>query len=207
MILFLWACGTPRAPESPEAGASPTPATIAPGASAPAATASVALPDRFDLGRPPTPEEVAAVDIDVNASWEGLPPGRGTVEEGRALYSTQCAACHGPDAKGGKGLLGPQLVATEPLEGFEKDPKAPRVIGTWWPYASTLFDYVRRAMPQTAPGSLTDDQTYALVAFLLAENQAVPPDFVADQDSIKGVEMPTKVRFVRDDRESTNQFR
>lgn len=167
----------------------------------------VAHHERFGLGRSATEAEIAAWDIDVDASFSGLPSGRGTVEDGRALFAQKCAACHGPDAKSGQGWIGPRLIATEPLSGFENDYKLPRSIGNWWPYASTLFDYVRRAMPQTAPGSLTADETYALVAFLLAENGAVGAEFIADQDSIRTVKMPTQVEFVRDDRESTTSFR
>lgn len=199
MILWLFACGDPSTPEAPSvqvptARTAPQPGTLP-------------LPDRFDLGQPAPPALVAQWDIDVDATGAALPPGRGTVAEGKVLYLAKCAACHGMDAKGGPGLLGPQLVATEPLDGFEKDWHFPKAIGNWWPYATTLFDYVRRAMPQTAPGSLSDDETYALVAFLLAENKAVSSDFVADAEAIRAVKMPTKVKFVPDDRESTNTFR
>lgn len=196
MIWVLLACGTPVAPSN----TAPTPGE------APAPVA-VALPDRFDLGRPATDAEIAAWDIDVNPSWDNLPQGRGTVAEGKQLFAAQCAACHGLDGKSGPGMLGPLLVASEPKDGLQDDYKAPRAIGNWWPYASTVYDYVHRAMPQVAPGSLSPDQTYALVAFLLAENDVVADDFVADQDSIRAVKMPTHVTFVRDDRESTNQFR
>ncbi|MEQ1571128.1 MAG: cytochrome c, partial [Myxococcota bacterium] len=171
------------------------------------APAPAPLPERFALGRPATPEEIAALDLDVNASWDGLPPGKGSVAEGEQLFATKCMVCHAPDAKGGKGWLGPQLVGTEPLSGFEKDWHLPKVIGTWWPHASTVFDYTRRSMPQNAPGSLTVNETYALTAFLLARNNAVPADFVADQDTLKTVKMPTRVTFVPDDRESTPTFR
>jgi S-disulfanyl-L-cysteine oxidoreductase SoxD len=195
--LLLAACGDPAPPH----GSAGLPAGESPG------TAPLPLPERFGLGRPPTDAEVAAWDIDVNPSWVGLPAGRGTVAEGRILYLAQCAACHGVDGKAGAGYLGPLLIGPEPRDGLAEDWRIPHTIGNWWPYASTVFDYVRRAMPQTAPGSLTADQTYALVAFLLAENQAVSGDFVADQDSIRTVKMPTKLKFVADDREAANTFR
>lgn len=196
IALWLAACGS-------------EPPTAAPGAvgAAEGPRSTAALPDRFDLGRPAPAERIAEWDIDVGPAGAEFPPGQGTVADGKALYAGKCAACHGADAIGGPGFLGPRLVATEPLDGFEKDWHLPKAIGNWWPYATTLFDYTRRAMPQTAPGSLTADETYALVAFLLAENRAVPADFVADADSIRGVKMPTRVRFVPDDRETTNQFR
>jgi mono/diheme cytochrome c family protein len=191
IALLLWfACAEP-----------PAPAETVP-------TAKTAeLPESFGLGKPATAEQIAALDVEVSASWAGLPAGRGSVDEGKKLYAQKCAACHAPDAKGGEGWIGPKLVATEPLSGFEKDWKTPKSIGNWWPHASTLWDYVHRSMPQTAPGSLTADETYALVAYLLAENKAVPGDFVADPESLKAVKMPTQVRFVPDDREKTAEFR
>lgn len=161
----------------------------------------------YGVGRAATADEIAAWDKDVDASWNGLPEGSGSVAAGKAIYAKKCLVCHGPDAQGGKGWLGPLLVATEPKSGFDESYKHPRSIGNYWPHASTLFDYVRRSMPQTAPGSLTDDETYALVAFLLAENEVVPPDFVADAASIKGVVMTTEVKFERDDRGATLEFR
>ncbi|HMV69485.1 MAG TPA: cytochrome c [Myxococcota bacterium] len=149
------------------------------------------------LGRAPTPEEIAAWDIDVDPTGAGLPPGRGGVDQGRELFKVRCAACHGLAGEGG---LGPKLIGREPATGFAEDPKIERTIGNWWPYATTVFDYVRRAMPQTQPGSLTDDEVYALVAFLLHENGAAPDGFVADAESVRAVKMPTRVTFFPDDR-------
>lgn len=206
LALFLIACDAPS--ESPVGGAAVADPSNPHGtAAAPPSSGAPPLPASFGLGRAATPEQIAAWDVEVSPSWAGLPPGRGSVVEGKPLWMSKCAACHAPDAKGGEGWVGPKLIATEPLEGFEKDWKLPRSIGNWWPHASTLWDYVHRSMPQTAPGSLTANETYALVAFLLAENKVVPADFVADQDTIKTVQMPTKVRFVPDDRESTPSFR
>lgn len=200
LILALAACGG----EQPAPAAAPPTASAPPSASAPK---PAALPERFELGRAPTDAEVAAWDIDVDATWAGLPAGKGTVAEGKALYAIKCAFCHNVDAKGGEGFVGPRLVATEPMEGLHLDYKAPRAIGNWWPHASTVFDYVRRAMPQNAPGSLTADETYALSAFLLAENGILPADGSLDQDSIKQVVMPTRYKFLPDDRLSTSSFR
>jgi mono/diheme cytochrome c family protein len=162
------------------------------------------LPERLGVGRPATPEEIAAWDLDVDATGAALPPGRGTVAEGQALYAARCAACHGVQGEGG---IGPQLVAANPKTGFAEDPKIPRTIGNWWPYATTIFDYLRRAMPQTQPGSLTSDETYALVAFLLHRNEVVPAEFVADADAVRGVTMPTQVKFVEDDRDGAKVVR
>ena len=168
----------------------------------------VEAPERYDLGRPATAEEIAAWDLDVDASWAGLPAGHGTVAEGATLYAQRCAACHGPEGEGGTGFVGPRLVATVPkVEELARDWKAPRAVGNWWAYTSTLFDYVRRAMPQSAPGTLTADETYALVAWLLARNGALPTDATLDDRSIREVVMPSGVRFTADDRLSTSEFR
>lgn len=175
-----------------------------PPAAPPDASDLTAKEARLGLGRAATPEEIAAWDIDVNAKGEGLPAGHGSVAEGRELYAAQCAACHGVKGEGG---VGPKLVGPEPKTGFADDWKQARTIGNWWPYATTIYDYVHRAMPQTAPGTLTPDQTYALTAFLLAENGLVGPDFVADATSLPAVKMGATVSFVPDDRSGTTDFR
>lgn len=195
---FVWlvGCGATQPGTSPGVDRAPPPQATLPTATLPTG-----------LGRAPTPEEIAAWDIDVGPSWQGLPTGRGTAADGERLYTAKCAACHGPDAQGGQGLLGPNLVASEPRGGFGDDWHQPRAIGNWWPYASTLFDYIRRAMPQTAPGSLTADETYALVAFLMFRNGIIGADVVLDQETLKAVQMTTEVHFVRDDRETTSTFR
>lgn len=190
-------------------GCAPDPAGPSPSPSpAPAAgsRAREPLPAPLGLGRPADPARVAAWDRDVDDLGTGLPAGHGSVDEGRALYvSLACAGCHGALGEGG---VGPKLVGREPTGGFGEEWRGhDRTIGNWWPYATTVFDYVQRAMPQTAPGSLTPDQVYALTAFLLAENGAVPADFVADPTSLPQVRMPTKVTFVRDDREESASFR
>lgn len=204
LLAILAACA-PETPPPPPSIPAPPPAVGLP-AGLPPAAPPAAAPAAFGFGRPATAEEIAAWDRDVHPSGEGLPPGRGTVEEGRALYAVQCAACHGLKGEGGVGpkVIGPDL----PKTGFGEDWRGhERTIGNWWPYPTTIFDYVQRAMPQTAPGSLTPDQTYALTAFLLAENGAVPADFVADAQTLPAVKMPTKVTFVPDDREGTAEFR
>lgn len=199
LVLALAAC----APEAPPAGAPRSePVGVVP--AAPSRPAP--LPEALGIGRPADPALVAAWDRDVDDRGTGLPPGRGSVAEGEALYtSLACSACHGAAGEGG---VGPQLVGTEPATGFGEEWRGhPRTIGNWWPYATTVFDYLQRAMPQTAPGSLTPDQTYALTAYLLAKNGAVPMDFVADATSLPAVKMPTRVVFVPDDREGTSTFR
>ncbi len=156
---------------------------------------------RFGFGRPATAEEIRAWDIDVSPDGTGLPPGRGTVAEGAALYAAQCISCHGPAGRGGQ--FDP-LVGREPSRGFPfgKDPKLleQRAIGNYWPYATTLYDYINRAMPQAVPGSLHPDEVYGLVAYLLFLNGIVPQDAVMDAQSLPKVRMPARDRFIMDNR-------
>jgi S-disulfanyl-L-cysteine oxidoreductase SoxD len=147
--------------------------------------------ERFGVGRTATSAEIAAWDTDVNGDGTGLPPGRGTADQARQLYGSRCAACHGPN---GEGAAGPQLV--RPV-----GPDRPRrTIASHWPYAPPLFDYIRRTMPPDAPWSLTDDQTYSLVALLLADSGIISGDFVVDATSLPRVRMPSRDRFIPDDR-------
>jgi mono/diheme cytochrome c family protein len=161
----------------------------------------------FGLGRAASAAEIAALDIDVNPAGFGLPPGRGTSATGEATYALKCTACHGP---AGEGIApNPRLIGNDPAAGFAfaGDAKAPKTIGNYWPYATTLYDYLRRAMPLTAPGSLTPDETYGLVAFLLNRNGIVPATMVIDAKSLPGVVMPARRYFVRDNRTGGRTFR
>jgi cytochrome c len=156
----------------------------------------------YDLGRAATPQEIAALDVDVGPDGEGLPAGSGTVAQGVALFAQKCAVCHGARGEGIPPTY-PAIVGRDPkAEGFQfgKDPKLNRTIGNYWPYATTIFDYVRRAMPHSAPGSLTNGEVYALTAYLLAANQVIPMDASLDAASLKAVKMPYADRFVRDNR-------
>ena len=170
----------------------------APAAAAPRAQAPKA-PSTFGIGRPATPAEIAAIDIDVRPDGHGLPPGKGTVAEGEALFATGCARCHGKTGKEGPNDV---LVGRDPRDGFPfwKDPKITHTIGNYWPYATTVFDYIRRAMPPDAPGSLKDSEVYALTAFLLNRNELIPADAVMDASSLPKVMMPAHDRFVPDTR-------
>lgn len=166
-----------------------------------------AMPARFEVGRAATPAEVAAWDIDVNWKGEGLPPGRGTAAAGAAVYAAKCAACHGPKGEGGP-PPNPRLVGPEPRDfSFASNPAAVKTVGNYWPHATTLYDYIRRAMPQTAPGSLTADETYSVIAWILAENEIIPRDQVMDAASLPQVKMPSRDRFVRDNRTGGAGFR
>jgi len=120
----------------------------------------------------------------------GLPPGRGTARDGEALYRTHCISCHG---EGGLGDSGDQLAGAK-MKLTDDYPE--KTIGTYWPYATTLFDFIRRAKPMQTPGSLTSDEVYALVAYLLNLNGIIAPDAVMDAASLPKVVMPNRNGFV-----------
>ena len=150
-------------------------------------------PERFGFGEAASGERIARWDIDIKPDGEGLPPGSGSVEEGRKVYETTCLQCHGPT-----GTEGPndRLVAAAEWEQWPPG----RAVGVYWPYASTLFDYTRRAMPQATPGTLSDDEVYAVVAYILNLNGLVSDDAVMDAATLPAVAMPARDRFVPDDR-------
>ena len=163
------------------------------------ATAFAQAPARFGFGRAATPADIAAVDIDIRPDGTGLPAGRGTAPEGATIYASKCASCHGKTGKEGPNDV---LVGREPRTGFpfSQDPKLLHTIGNYWPYATTVFDYVRRAMPPTAPGSLKDEEVYALTAFLLNANELIPADAVMDRSTLPKVQMPARQYFQPDTR-------
>jgi hypothetical protein len=162
---------------------------------------------RFEIGRTATPEEVAAWDLDVNPSGEGLPPGSGTAASGAGVWAVKCAVCHGAGGEGNE--HNPRLVGREPEAGFPfgRQLRYVRTVGNYWPYATTLYDYIRRAMPPTAPGSLAPDEIYGVVAWLLAENRIIAADAVIDARTLPAVTMPARDRFVDDDRTGGKEFR
>lgn len=153
---------------------------------------------RYGLGRPADVQLVARLDTDIDPSGAALPAGRGTAAEGAVLYAAQCAMCHGAEGLGMPPAF-PRLLGRDPKAedfAFADDPKLPKTIGNYWPYATTLFDYIRRAMPLTAPGSLTDDQVYALTAYLLAADGVIPKESTLDAASLAAVKMPYTDRFI-----------
>jgi hypothetical protein len=163
-------------------------------------------PARFGFGRPATADEIKAWDIAVRPDGKGLPPGRGTARDGVSLYASHCAACHGPT-----GREGPfdRLVGREPRQGFPfgRDRTLTRTIGNYWPYATTLYDYLNRAMPLDRPGSLAPDQVYSLVAYLLWRNELIADSAVMDARTLPRVVMPARDRFVPDDRRGGPELR
>lgn len=165
------------------------------------------LPESFGLGSTPSTERIEAMDIDVNPAGTGLPEGKGTYAEGAALYGQKCAACHG--AKG-EGLAPfPRLIGVEHQQdfAFADDPKYPKTIGNYWPYPTTLYDYIHRAMPYSAPGSLQPPEVYSLVAFLLSENGIASKGSVMNRQTLPRVVMPAHDRFRADDRKGGPVFR
>jgi len=143
-----------------------------------------------DFGRPTTPEEIKLWNIDVRPDGSGLPEGSGTVAAGAMVYENNCVACHGPNGQGGikDRLVGGQgtLASDNPV----------KTVGSYWPYATTLFDYIRRAMPYPTPGSLSDDETYALVAYVLNINGIVPADAKLDKNNLPKIQMPNRDGFI-----------
>jgi cytochrome c len=156
---------------------------------------------RLDIGRIATTAEIAGWDIDVRPDGQGLPPGRGTVKEGEQLYVERCAACHGefgegagrwPLLAGGQG----SLATHDPVKS----------VGSYWPYASTLIDYIRRAMPFGAAQTLTNDELYAITAYVLYLNDVITSeDFELNERNFTTIRLPNQPHFVDDDREVTEK--
>ncbi len=142
------------------------------------------------LGVPATPEQVAGWDVSIAPDGEGLPPGSGTVAEGARVYATLCAACHGSE---GEGMTNDRLVGGH---GSLDTDNFVKTVGSYWPYATTVFDYIRRAMPFQLPGSLSDNEVYALTAFLLEMNGIIDEDMVMNAQTLPAVEMPNRDGFV-----------
>ena len=185
------------------------------GSNAPARPADVrpapSHPKRYGMGRVASATEIAAWDIDANPAGVGLPDGHGTHGEGATIYAQKCAMCHGPAGEGmGSGAAAyPKLIGREPRQGFPfgEDLRHVKTIGNYWPYSTTLYDYIHRAMPLTAPGSLTSSEVYGLTAFLLAENDIIARTAVLDAKTLPKVAMPARSRFVADDRTGGSTFR
>jgi cytochrome c len=148
----------------------------------------------YGIGRPATPQEIAGWNIDIGRDGSNLPPGSGSVSHGKEVFDQQCAACHGAKGEGGVGdrLAGGQgtLATAKPV----------RTVGSYWPYAPTLFDYIRRAMPQNAPQSLSNEDVYAVSAYILNLNGLLPADAALDAKTLSAIKMPNRNMFVGDPR-------
>ena len=155
------------------------------------------LAQTYDLGRPPTADETRMWDITIGPDGEGLPPGSGTAAEGRVVFARQCAVCHGrtgtegPDDRlaGGQGTL----ASDRPL----------KTVGSYWPVATTLWDYINRAMPFNQPGSLSPDEVYASVAYVLHLNDLIDEQERLDATTLPRIELPNRAGFVPDPRPDT----
>jgi len=214
LLTYLGTFDENGAAEAPAPAAAPA-ATPAPAAPAPADPPPAPKPQteapapaigdglHFKLGRLATQDEIAAWDIDVRPDGLGLPEGKGKVSDGMAIYDEACASCHGdfgeaidrwPVLAGGQGTL--------------QADRPEKTIGSYWPYLSTVYDYVRRAMPFGNARSLSDDDVYALTAYLLYLNDVVQDEeFVLSKDNFTSVKLPNELNFVPDERASEPHYK
>ena len=162
------------------------------------ACAGLAIPcaaqTRYGIGRAATSAEIAAWDIDVEPDGRNLPAGQGTVRHGREVYDAQCASCHGAKGEGG---VGDKLAGGMGTLGTDKPVKT---VGSYWPYATTLFDYIRRAMPLAAPQSLSNEDVYAVAGYVLYLNGLVPETAAVDGKTLTALKMPNRDGFMVDPR-------
>ena len=142
------------------------------------------------MGRPISEAEIAAWDISILPDGTGLPPGSGTPDQGAKVFATKCALCHGPEGKGGAAAA---VIGGAPLtNGID----TAKTIANFWPYATTLFDFTRRAMPWQAPRTLSNDEVYALTAYILSLNKIIGPTDVMNAQSLPKVRMPNRDGFI-----------
>jgi S-disulfanyl-L-cysteine oxidoreductase SoxD len=141
------------------------------------------------LGTPMTADDIAKWDLTIFPDGRGLPEGKGTAVEGKAIFDKQCATCHGTAGRGGTA----EELVSEP--GHLTEEAASKAIGPYWPYATTLFDFTRRSMPPSAPGSLTPDQLYSVTAYLLAANKVITEAEEMNAKSLAAVKMPNRDGF------------
>jgi S-disulfanyl-L-cysteine oxidoreductase SoxD len=147
--------------------------------------------DAPNVGRVPTPEEIASWDISVGPDGAGLPIGAGTAKQGEEIYATKCVACHGEK---GAGKPNDALVGGHGTLTGNQPPI--KTIGSYWPYATTIFDYVRRAMPLNQPKSLTNEEVYAVAAYLLFLNAVIGESYVIDAQTLPRIQMPNRNGFM-----------
>lgn len=153
-------------------------------------------PASFGYGRTATQAEISAWDIAIRPDGKGLPAGQGDVKTGKAIYAIKCAPCHGEN---GTETPGVKLLGT-PLVSDTSAKSRPKTIGNYWPYATTVFDYIRRAMPYNQPGSLSNSEVYSITAYLLNANKIIKADGVLNAKNLPKIIMPAKKLFIMDDR-------
>jgi cytochrome c len=152
---------------------------------------SVCRAQHPNLGRQLTPEEISKLDLTVAPDGNGLPPGSGSVSAGAKVYAEKCQSCHGANGQGG-----PQDQLTGGVGTIASD-KPVKTPVSYWPSATTIFDYVRRAMPLQSPQSLNNEEVYAVTAYILSIDKIVSEDAVLDAKSLPQVKMPNRDGFVR----------
>jgi mono/diheme cytochrome c family protein len=156
----------------------------------PPAPARKVAPKGPGLGVTATAAQIESADVSIGPDGAGLPPGSGTPAQGEAIFNTKCIACHGPQ---GAGIVNDQLVGGQ---GTLTSTTPVKTIGSYWPYATTVFDYVRRAMPYPTPHTLSDPEVYALTAYLLSLNGVIAKDAVMDAKTLPQVKMPNRGNFI-----------
>jgi cytochrome c len=159
-----------------------------------AAATTLAQSPKYGLGRPATPEEIRGLGLAIGPDGSGLPEGSGTVAAGREVFKAHCSKCHGEKAEGG---VGPVLVGGQ---GTLATAKPLKTVGSYWPYATTVWDYINRAMPFDQPGLLKPPEVYAVVAYILNLNGIIGNEQVMDAQSLPKVKMPNREGFVPDPR-------
>jgi S-disulfanyl-L-cysteine oxidoreductase SoxD len=155
-----------------------------------AATAGTSLAETPNLGKPIDEAAITAWDISILPDGTGLPKGSGTPAQGAAIYADKCALCHGDNGKGG---IAAALVSDQQIAGISA---AQKTIKNFWPYATTIFDFIRRAMPFQMPRTLTDDEVYALTAYILAENKLIGANDAMNAETLPKVKMPNRDNFI-----------
>ena len=151
--------------------------------------ASAAFAQGPNLGKPLNPAEIAAWDINILPDGTGLPPGSGTPADGARIYAAKCQVCHGEN---GKGAANARLVGGDPIKDMESE----KTIANFWPFATTLFDYIRRAMPWRQPRSLSDNEVYALTSYILSLNKIIGENETMNAQTLPKVRMPNRDGFI-----------
>ena len=154
------------------------------------AGASISLAETPHLGKPIDEASIATWDISILPDGTGLPKGSGTAAQGAAIYAEKCSACHGDNGKGG---IASAVVEDRKIDGISASQKT---IKNFWPYATTIFDFIRRAMPYSQPRSLSDDEVYALTAYILAENKLIGANDTMNAETLPKVKMPNRDNFI-----------